>query len=92
MLNNNRANKLACKKLLEGFIVVLSCPEGQNLVRYGLSRETHDKLQSPNPKAHTNDSKEHPNSKDEYMYIILLFLSSFFFSFSNANVGSWQPF
>jgi hypothetical protein len=55
MLNNKQSSKqkLACKKLLGvGFFVVLSCPEGQNLVRYGLSRETHDKLQSPNPKAH----------------------------------------
>ncbi len=71
-------------------LFVLSCPEAQNLVRYGLSRETHDKLQSPNPKAHNKwQSKEHPNSKDGgYVYYFIVF----FFSFSNANVGSWQPF
>jgi hypothetical protein len=47
---------------------------------------TNSKVQTP--KLTTNDSKEHPNSKDWYVYYFIVF----FFSFSNANVGSWRPF
>ncbi len=71
-------------------LFVLSCPEAQNLVRYGLSRETHDKLQSPNPKAHNKwQSKEHPNSKDGgYVYYFIVF----FFFFFQCKCGKLATF
>lgn len=49
---------------------------------------TNSKVQTP--KLTTNDKvRSTQTPKTGVMYIILLFFS---FSFSNANVGSWQPF